>query len=75
MILFVTFTSTSSYIVIGHNVGDDDGTSRTLLFSLPVLPALPALPCVSLRYPALPCLGLLGLSFSILYREKLKISY
>ena len=36
---------------------------------------LSALPCVSLRYPALPCLGLLCLSFSILYKEIMQISY
>ena len=60
---------------MGHNAGNDDGTSRAPHISVPGLPALSALPCVSLRYPALPCLGLLCLSFSILYKEIMQISY
>ena len=49
MALDVTFTSTPSYM--GHNVGDDDGTSRTPHISLlRALPAVPALPCSALRY-------------------------
>ena len=54
---------------MGGNVGDDDGTSRTPIISLP------ALACVSLRYPALPCLALLCLSFSVILREIMHISY
>ena len=40
---------------MGGNVGDDDGTSRTPLISLPALPALPALPCATLQ-PCYVCL-------------------
>ena len=54
MVSDVTFTSRPSYM--GDNVGDDDGTSRTPLISLP---------CATLRYPS----ALICLSFSSLYRE------
>ena len=37
---------------MGGNVGDNDGTGRAPLMSLPVL-LIPYLPFVSLRYPAL----------------------
>ena len=46
---------------IGDSVGDEDGTSRTPLISL--------LPCTTLHYRALPCLALLGLAFTVLFRE------
>ena len=45
---------------MGDNVGDDDGTSRAPLISLP---------CTTLHYHALLCLALLCLYFGILFRE------
>ena len=47
---------------MGDDVGDNDGTSRTPLISLP---------CTTLPYPALPCLALLCLSFKPQFREKM----